>query len=91
MKLKNKILIALSPIATLSVVTPTLVACAKSKSYVIEYGQNINCIYKKGSPEEYGKYKSMKTIAKAIKKNSTRAPKGEISVADANSLLTRDG
>lgn len=90
MKLKSKLLAALTPVIALSAATPTLVACSKSKDYVIQYGQDINCIYKKADKETYGTYKSIKTIAKAIKKNVTREPKREITVSQANELLTKE-
>ncbi|XQP54868.1 MAG: hypothetical protein ACOQNV_01875 [Mycoplasmoidaceae bacterium] len=85
MKLVNKFLTALSPVAMVGVITPTLVACNKGSSYTIHYGQAINCLTKKEKD-----YQSLSTIQNSVKSRANLSPKGSLSIDDINTTLKTD-
>ena len=82
MKLINKFLTALAPVAMVGVITPTLVACNKGSSYTFKYGDDVNCLKK-----ELGHYHSRKDVKNAVKSKLSLAPRGEVELNVINADL----
>lgn len=86
MKLKSKLLAALTPVIALSAATPVLVACSKEKSYKITFGDSVNCLDKKAKG-----YHSIKAIGKAVKRNINVEPTtSSMTIDQINKTLTTD-
>lgn len=87
MKLSRKILATLSPIAIVGFTIPTIVSCScTSKSFLIDYKQDINCNNKKDKKT----YHSLKNIRSGVKSRiqiENQIGK-EIILADLNAKLT---
>lgn len=83
MKLINKILTSIAPIAIVGITTPTLIACSKGSNFTIKYSDNINCLY-----VDQENYHSVDEVRNEIKnKIDLETTKQEISVGQLNSEL----
>ena len=85
MKLINKFLTALAPVAMVGVLTPTLVSCNKGRSYEIHYGDDINCL---DPTNPNVAYHSVSDVKNAIKSKLPIQPSGQsVSINQLNEDL----
>ena len=82
MKLSTKILTALLPAAALGTIVPATVSCScGGNSYVINYGDDVNCLDEKAE-----NYHSLDDVKSAVKSRALKEPAGKVSSSTLTDL-----